>query len=190
MNEPETPFVRHPGGPNGVKDRQQYAALLEAVGNWKAARSLMEIIKWASSPVPTDTPYILDRWEHEWTEGRIKVTDIEVKRMRQRLMANTEWRNRLAGIALAEATKALAEQAKDGTLAIAKNPLIKYLADGLAMVTRDTSQAFGTPKPTDGMRRAMRVKSKIKAPVEPKQLPEAAPINAEFRVVEEQHADS
>ena len=27
--EVEEPKVRHPGGPNGVKDRQQYVALLE-----------------------------------------------------------------------------------------------------------------------------------------------------------------
>ena len=154
MTTEEEPKIRHPGGPNGVKDRQQYVALLEAVGNWTIARKLMdEMIKWASAPTPSETPYILDRWEHEWTEGRLSVTDTELKRMRQRLMANEEWANRrliakCRKVAHAVGDKVMKRIDNNEQLQGSEAVAMRYATEPVNVLTLSTNNAYGTPKPT------------------------------------------
>lgn len=134
-------------GNRSLRAKRQYAALLEAVGTTSAARKLMEdVIVWQSPARPPD--HLVKLWELEWSEGSYAATDLEVKRMKQRLMAFEEWGNRFAIRALREALEEVAGQAKNNTLDLKRQVSLKYLADGLAMNTRDTSQAYGTPKPT------------------------------------------
>lgn len=117
------------------------------MGTHTVARQLKDIIiKWRSDPPPAQ--YLLDRWEDEYFAGRQKADPEQVHKTRQRLMAYEEWGNRMANRALREALIAVAQKAKDGTLKPDSQVQIKYLADGVAMVTRDTSAAYGTPKPT------------------------------------------
>jgi len=112
-----------------------------------------EIIKWCSDPPPTDTEYILDRWEHEWTEGRISATDTEVKRMRQRLMANEEWANRrliakYRKVAHVVGDKVM-QKVQDGEqLQGSEAVAMRYATEPVNVLTLSTNNAYGTPKPT------------------------------------------
>ena len=140
------------------------------------------MIKWASDPTPSDTPYILDRWEHEWTEGRLSVTDTELKRMRQRLMANEEWANRrliakYRKVAHAVGDKVMKRIDNNEQLQGSEAVAMRYATEPVNVLTLSTNNAYGTPKPTatqinqfkqfidTGKPRRQRIKPGVKAQI-------------------------
>lgn len=128
------------------KGKLQYLALLEATGSPLSARALAkEVIVWLDGFPPEKA---LKDWELAWQDEQTVVSEKDVRKMRQRLMANEEWRNRAAIGASRRAVMALAEKAASGDLEAAKQVQLQYAGMNVAYMTKETAAAFGSPKPT------------------------------------------
>lgn len=136
------------GGAAGRIIKNQYLALLDALGTKPAADRLAREMIIAPPNAPWPNPENFMAWAHHWQLGVLEADPKLVRLMKQRLMAHEEWENRRFIHKLREAGNTVADKAKDGTLASEKQVQLKYIADGVAMVTRDTAAAYGTPKPT------------------------------------------
>lgn len=139
---------RYNGGPSGKIIRDQYLALLDAIGTKPAADRLIKtmVIKPPNAPWPGEKNFM--SWAHDWQTGEMEADPKLVRLMKQRLMAHEEWENRRVIKAMRDALVKTAEKSADGTLAPASQVQIKYLADGIGLNTQATAAAFGTPKPT------------------------------------------
>lgn len=178
------------GGWLARKGKFHYAALLTATGSPKSARELApEVIVWLNG-FPSDK--VLKDWEMLWQEGQIEVSENDVRKMRQKLMANEEWRTRQAIRAATNASIALSQRAADNTLPATKQVQLQYAGMTTAYLTKEVAAAYGTPKPTmTAMNQIIQINAgapppkRIKAPKRKElvQAAEAEIIDAEVREI-------
>lgn len=176
------------GGGATTQTRQQFIALVNSVGSVHHARRLMKhiIITRNQGDLDKVPDTILQAWALRAAEGEEVPPKVEAA-VKKRLMAWEEWANRETIGAYREAGVATAELAANGKLPADKQVQLKYLADGIAMMTRDTSGAFGAVKPSPFQVGQLVINAgappirRIKAP-KPKQIAEPV-IDAEFSEV-------
>lgn len=137
------------GGSVTTSTRQQFIALVNTVGSVHHARRLMKHIIITKRPGELDAvpDSILQSWAMRAADGEEVPPKIEAA-VKKRLMGWEEWANREVIHSYREAAVATAGAAAEYKLPAEKQVQLKYLADGIAMMTRDTSGAFGSVKPS------------------------------------------
>ena len=137
---------------HSTQTRQQFIALINTVGSVHHARRLMKHVIIPRKPGELDNVprAILDAWALRAADGEEVPPKIEAA-VKKRLMGWEEWANREVISSYRDAAVATAESAASQKLPAEKQVQLKYLADGIAMMTRDTGTAFGVVKPTQSM---------------------------------------
>jgi hypothetical protein len=177
------------GGSISTATRQQFIALINTVGSVHHAKRLMKHIIISRDSVPLDKipDDQLQAWALRAADGEQVPPKIEAA-VKKRLMGWEEWATREVIHAYRDAGVATADLAAQGMLPAEKQVQLKYVADGISMMTRDTAGAFGSQKPTQTVMNGITVMmgnrpppKKLRERVQP-QL-EAPAIDAEFTEV-------